>query len=616
MCGIAGVIGREAATDTAEVVRSMTTALARRGPDGEGLHQWGAAVIAHRRLSIYDLSSAGSQPMISPDGLVGVTFNGAVYNFPDLRRELEPHFQFRSRTDTEVLLHGYVHWGIEALVKRLRGMFAFGIWDQRTRELHLVRDRLGVKPLVYAQRSDGSIAFASTVRALRHAAETPELSETAVLEFLEFGFVPDSQAIYRRMAKVPPGTILTWANGSVNIRRYWSLPEPGSGPAISFDEAVEETERLVLEATQLRLFADVPVGSLLSGGIDSALVCWAAAKSGADITAYTVGIPGDEADETSGARVAARAIGIRHELLPMTAGDAPGPSDLVHAYGEPFAVGSALGMIGVSRLVRTMAKCLLTGDGGDDVFLGYPEHLYFARAQSLAGWMPPGATAAWKVAGGLLPDSGNVRRLRNFVSYAVGGLPAVAAARDGLPFYQRHGLLGDRLAGLGLERRSRAWDAVSARNLMKEFLNYDQVTRFTGEYLPKVDGATMFHALEARAPFLDQELWNFAAGLPVELRLHAGQAKAILRRLAEKHLGPEVARAPKRGFSVPVQTWLAREWAPQVREVFADSLLEREGWIRTRPTAPLLGQPGTVAPVQLWRLYVLEQWLRHERSAA
>jgi asparagine synthase (glutamine-hydrolysing) len=240
---------------------------------------------------------AGHQPMISPDGNISVVFNGAVYNFLTLRKELESrNYSFKSQTDTEVLLHGYREWGIEGLVAKIEGMFAFALWDKREKTLHLVRDRLGVKPLAFAVKN-GEIAFASTVRALKSAGYAGNLNEQGILEYLEFGFLTDHNSIYRGIEKLPAATILTWREGKIKTSTYWDLSNE-KDEQISFEDAVAETEKLFLEAVEKRLQADVPIGALLSGGIDSTLVCWAIAKLGGDVTAFTVGVPNDQWDES------------------------------------------------------------------------------------------------------------------------------------------------------------------------------------------------------------------------------------------------------------------------------------------------------------------------------
>ncbi|MFL6213171.1 MAG: asparagine synthase (glutamine-hydrolyzing) [Blastocatellia bacterium] len=616
MCGIAGYIGNVDEATRRLAVQAMTDAIERRGPDGAGLESWPDATLGHRRLAIIDLSEAGHQPMLTEDRRLGVVFNGEIYNFHELRRELiERGCRFRSLTDTEALLHGYREWGLDAMVARLRGMFAFALWDDERRKLFLVRDRLGVKPLVYI--ADGqSLAFASTARALKDAGLTGDLNPQAIAEYLEFGFITDDRAVYRNVIKVPAAGIVEWADGRVTTRCYWQPPEVNPSLRISFDEAVEETERIFVESVRLRLHADVPVGALLSGGVDSSLVCWATAKLGADVAAYTVGTPGDVWDESEDARATAQQLGVRHHVLEMSAGDAPDVDELVSAFGEPFACASALGMLGVSRVVSSSAKVLLTGDGGDDVFLGYPEHRHFWMAQRLAGALPGFSTNVWQRCRDGLPQRGVMRRARSFMDYVTGGLGAVTQARDGWPVYQRNGLLGERLRDVRIPQREIAWSQASARRVLTDFLRYDLGTRFTGEYLPKVDGATMHHSIEARSPFLDYRLWEFAASLPFELRLKGGTLKAILRELARRRLGERVATGRKRGFGIPVQRWIAGKWRERVAASLRDGLLEREGWIRGDAAVAQLERAARVgwSPNQLWYLFVLESWLRRERN--
>ncbi len=617
MCGIAGVAGAEDQGRAELIVRRMLKAEARRGPDGEGVQTWPGAVLGHRRLSIFDLSEAGRQPMLSGDGAVGVVFNGAIYNFRDLRRELEQRGRrFRSQTDTEVLVHGYLEWGIDELVARLRGMFAFGLWDALQERLWLVRDRLGVKPLIFSL-DEKVIAFASTVPALASGGFGHEIDDLAVAEFLEFGFVSDDRSIYREAAKLAAGSILEWSRGTARVREYWRAPVAPSRLSIGFEEAVEETERLFLAAVERRLAADVPVGALLSGGVDSSLVCWGISKLGADITAYTVGTPGSETDETADAVATATSLKIRHRVLPLSASDNALLDDLTAAYGEPFASGSALGMLRVSQAIRESATVVLTGDGGDDVFLGYPWLRLYLRTQGAARLIPELVARAWRAARSLIPAWGPARRVRSLVNFVTGGLGAVVEARPGLPALAHRGILGDRLRLLAIPERSIPESIESARNLLGEYLEYAQRHHFVGEFLPKVDGGAMYHALEARAPFLDQELWEFAASLPFEIRLRNGELKAVLREIARRRIGDRIARGRKRGFGVPVEQWLAGRWNVEATALFEDSMLERAGYIHGEAARRELvrARERGVAPPPLWHLVVLERWLRR-RSAA
>jgi asparagine synthase (glutamine-hydrolysing) len=616
MCGIAGLAGFRDRDEARRRVRQMLSTLTRRGPDGEGLELWDGAALGHRRLSIFDLSDAGRQPMLSPDASVGIVFNGAIYNFRELRVELEAqNYQFKSHTDTEVLIHGYDAWGLDRLLEKIRGMFAFALWDDRRRTLFLVRDRLGVKPLLYSIQN-GQIAFASTARALRAGGFADQIDDLAIADYLEFGYVTDDRSIYRGVSKVAAATIVEWSDGKIQTREYWRPPVPTKNHP-SFAEAVQETARLFVRAVERRLFADVPVGSLLSGGVDSSLVCWAIAHLGGDVTAFTVGTPGDPADETADATETATRLGIRHQVLELSGDSEPNIDELVSAYGEPFACASALGMLRVSKAVRGSATVLLTGDGGDDVFLGYPEHRHLLLAQRLARSLPGFVASGWRGNRDRIPQVGSLKRLSSFLNYSTGGLGAVACAHDGLPSYERYGMLGERLAGVSVAQRNIEWSKESGRNVLAEFLEYDRGNRFVGEYMTKVDGATMFHSLEARSPFLDQDLWEYAAGLSFELRLQGGRLKSVLRELARQKLGERVSRGRKRGFTIPVQRWLVGRWRKALTELLQTSILDREGWINSRATLDRLAAAAEKgwAPNQLWYIFVLESWLRHEQSS-
>jgi asparagine synthase (glutamine-hydrolysing) len=616
MCGIAGLIGEPDRRTARARVACMTGALARRGPDGEGIEVWGNAALGHRRLAIFDLSEAGRQPMLSPDADVGVVFNGAIYNFLDLRRDLQTRgHKFKRNTDTEVLINGYLEWGLDGLVSKLKGMFAFALWDDRSQSLFLVRDRLGVKPLLYSTRNN-RVAFASTARALKVGGFAGEIDDKAVMEYLEFGYVTDDRSIYEGVQKVPAATIVEWRDGVSNSRMYWSPRDASDAAGITFEEAVEETQALFLSAVEKRLQADVPVGALLSGGVDSSLVCWAISRLGGDIKAFTIGTPGDEWDETADARATAERLKISHRVLELSADDAPNLSEMVKAYAEPFACASALGMLRVSRAVRSEATVLLTGDGGDDLFLGYEGHRHFWLAEKTARALPSTAARGLATLSRHLPDAGLLRRAKSFIEYATGGVGAIANRHDGLPAYERAGLLGERLVGATVAARALPRSSESARRLLTDFLDYDRRTRFVGEYLTKVDGSTMYYSLEARSPFLDQDLWEFASGLSFDLRLRRGRLKAILREIAARNIGERVARGRKRGFGIPVQRWLAGRWADSVKEALANSILASEGWIQAdRALAELKrAERKGWASNQLWYIFVLESWLRHERA--
>jgi len=610
MCGIAGYVTDGRTETVGATVKAMIDTLSRRGPDSEGISAWPGAVLGHRRLAILDLSDAGHQPMLSDDGRVGLVFNGCIYNFLDLRNDLEKRgHRFQSHCDTEVLLHGYLEWGVDDLVPRLHGMFAFAVWDDRRRALTLVRDRLGVKPLAYCVR-DGEIAFASTVAALRAARFGGGIDPQAVLEFLEFGYVIDPRAIYEGIVKLPPATIMEWTDGQIRQRQYWELPPIDESARITFGEAVEETERLLLEAVRLRLTSDVPIGVLLSGGIDSALVCWALQKLNANIKAFTVSAPDDPSDEGAAAARTAQTLGIEHAIVPM-----PNTSfsldQMTEAFSEPFSCFSAQAMLWVAQSVKQAATVLLTGDGGDDVFLGYPFFANAWLAQRIGRALPGVAYSAWGVARRIIPRHGPAGRLRNVLDYATGGIGAHIRAHNGLPYFERRAILGDRLSGRRLPLRQIEATPEAGRRLLRDVFNYHREIHFTSEFMPKVDGSTMYYAIEARAPFQDQKIWEFAAALPPEVRFHGGALKAVLREIVRRHLGPEIASRGKQGFTVPGERWLADRWSGMLDRLRAETLLERQGWVRRGALDAPLREALTRRwiPVQLWHLLVLEHWL-------
>ena len=610
MCGIAGIVGLTDNETGRLKVGRMVGALARRGPDAEGLAAWPGAVFGHRRLAIFDLSEAGAQPMSTSDRTLSVVFNGAIYNFKSVRAELEKlGCRFRSNSDTEVLLHGYRAWGVEPLVRRLRGMFAFGLWDNSARKLYLVRDRLGVKPLVFACRGN-QLAFASTVAALKGAGYAGAVNDDAMLDILRWGFVREEHSIYRSIQKLPAATILEWSAGDYRQYNYWQQPRPQSATTLSFHDAVGETERRLRDAVAIRLAADVPVAVLLSGGIDSSLICRAVAELGANLTAYTVGVPGDSSDESAAAVRTAKQLGVRHSVLALGDLHMPEIEELLAAYDEPFPSSSALGMLSISRAISSAAKVVLTGDGGDDLFLGYPRHRHLWLAEHITQFLAPKVTKTWNRWGPTF-RVGPLRRAGALMDYATGGIDAFFAKSTDLAGYRAKGLLGPRLSKL---RPLFVNGADPSHGMVDQLAEYERNGRFISEYLKKVDGATMHYGLEARAPFLDQELWEFASALPVSLRLHRGELKAILRALARRRIGFGVSARRKRGFRIPAQRWLVSHWRERGEDTFSSSILAQTGWIdRANVIAELrrsaqLGRAGE----ELWNLFVLESWLQRE----
>jgi asparagine synthase (glutamine-hydrolysing) len=373
---------------------------------------------------------------------------------------------------------------------------------------------------------------------------------------------------------------------------------------------------LLIEAVRLRLQADVPIGALLSAGVDSSLVCWALARLNTNVRTYSVGTPGDEADETAEAAKTARRLGIPHEVVDLgDSGDANILDEAVAAYGEPFGCTSALGMLQVSRMIRERAKVVLTGDGGDDVFLGYPFQRRIWTAQRLAQRIPEGAAAIWQR---FRPANGSrtFKRVRNLLDYATGGLGAVTRVHDGLPYFWQRGMLGERLAGRKLAQREIPLSMASARRVLTDVLHYEQTMTFAGEFMTKVDGATMHYSLEARSPLLDHVLWDFAATLPYEVRFHCGQLKAVLRELLRRHVSPELASRAKSGFTIPVGRWLVGRWRAQLEWLRNDPLVERDGWLAKGAATRAIAESEhkQMAPLQLWHVLALERWLRRQNG--
>jgi asparagine synthase (glutamine-hydrolysing) len=611
MCGIAGQTGRNP-EQVKHNVACMSLAIARRGPDSHGEFHWPRTSFAHRRLAILDLSPTGHQPMLSADGLTGVVFNGCIYNWRELRAELEAlGYNFVSRCDTEVLVHGYRAWGIDMLARRLRGMFAIGIWDETTQALHLLRDRMGVKPLCFALNPDG-LAFASSVAALQATGLYRNISAEAVLAFLEYGYVPDHLCIYQGIEKLHAAEILTWQQGKIHRRYYWNLPGPEAAPGkMSFEDAVSETERIFVEAVRLRLDADVPVAALLSGGIDSALVCWGLREANANLRTYTISTEGDPSNEATQAAETARILGLHHELIPLPPHADLDFDDLHRAYSEPFAISSAFGMMRLSRVIKPSATVLLTGDGGDDIFLGYDFHKNFHLASRIANALPAPLARGLGSFAPALSQFESIRRPMRLIDYATGGLGAVIQAHIGLPVLEQAGALGPRLASLQLPERSTPRSLNSARHLVEDVLEYDRRHQFTGEFMTKVDAACADYAVEGRSPFLDHALWDFAARLPVGIRLQGGVLKAILRTIVSRRIGPSIASRPKLGFTVSVSSWLAGPLRHYLDELTPSSPIVSDGWTDWKGLEQLRRQglaAGRIAE-PLYRLVVLNQWL-------
>lgn len=601
MCGIAGFIDLEGQLRGGELesaARGMADALIHRGPDSDGIWRDDEAGIAFgfRRLAILDVSEAGSQPMVSVNGRYVIVYNGESYNFRDLRRELEEGgATFRGESDTEVLLEGFARWGVRATVKRLIGMFAFALWDKAERRLWLGRDRLGIKPL-YWGLVDGLFLFGSELKALRaKSGWQPRLNRDALASFARFNYVPPPQTIYKDIHKLEAGTLLSFHPGlAPESMRYWDMAEIAARPRreISDADAIAEAEALLSEAVSMRLISDVPLGALLSGGVDSSLVV-ALMQQASDRPVKTFTIGFDEAgfDESVHARAVAEHLGTDHTEVTLSAERA---CDLVPRladwYDEPFADSSALPTRLVSEVARRHVTVALSGDGGDEGFIGYNRYQaadsLWQRTRALpgplrrlaAGGIRAVPMESWDAMAKLLPAS---RRpgLPGDKLYKLAGMLRAESPDDAYRGLVSHWSDPEALVPGGQEQTAAVWEAARAIPDFAERMAFlDTMTYLPGDILHKVDRASMSISLEARVPLLDHRVIEFAWSLPRHMRMRDGQGKWLLRQVLYNHVPRDIIERPKAGFAVPVGAWLRgplRDWA---EDLLDEKRLREEGW--------------------------------------
>ncbi len=618
MCGIAGRVNFSRSTPVSrELVERMTDALAHRGPDGRGCFVAEGAGLGHRRLSIIDLAT-GDQPLANEDQTIWTVFNGEIYNFADLREELTAHgHQFRTQSDTEVIVHAYEQWG-DGAVERLRGMFAFAVWDLRRRRLLLARDRLGIKPLHYAL-VPGGLVFGSEIKALLEDGDVPrDWSADALDAYLALQYVPTPRTIFKAIWKLPPAHLLTLENGAVAVRRYWTLEFPGDGERAREDEYLERLEALVDESVKLRLISDVPLGAFLSGGIDSSTVLASMVKTcGSRVQALSVGFDEQAFNELEYARQVGDHLDADvHERI-VHADVADLMPTLAWHFDEPFADSSAVPTYYVSAAARERVTVALSGDGGDELWAGYARHRVERWELAARGWLGPlGARLAGRVGGRLPLALRGIRSLRH-----LGLSPAEACALKhayGLFEHDRGGLYSrdfaiatedaDPFAGF-----RRTYASCSSADPLDRALCVDVHTYLVDDILTKVDRMSMAVGLEARVPLLDHRLVEFAATVPTGLKLAHGRSKHLLRRLIERRLPPAIVNRPKQGFAVPVDTWLRTSLLPMMHDLLLDGRLRTRGIFETREVARLV-QEHTAGRRshghRLWSLMMLELWFR------
>ncbi|MGD9615216.1 MAG: asparagine synthase (glutamine-hydrolyzing) [Alphaproteobacteria bacterium] len=640
MCGIAGLWeqrGRMAPDALAAIAAAMTDTLVHRGPDAGDvwLDPQAGLALGHRRLSIIDLSPAGAQPMVSSCGRFVLSYNGEVYNADELRSELEAAGRrFRGHSDTEAIVEGAAVWGVEATVKRLIGMFAMALWDRRERVLYLVRDRLGIKPLYWAE-FDGRVLFGSELKALRvDRSWTPELDREALLALLRFGYIPAPDTIYSGVYKLPPGTILQASTGARPVvAPYWSLQDIArQGQNARFSggeaEAAEALDALLRDAVRRRMVADVPLGAFLSGGIDSStVVALMQAQSARPVRTFSIGFHEHEYNEGENAAAVARHLGTEHTELyaePRHALDVI--PQLADMYDEPFADSSQLPTYLVSKMTRAHVTVALSGDGGDELFAGYTR--YFRgqgvwraidaaprplRALAAGGiWaLPP---SAWSALGTVIPEPRRPAQFGDKMHKLAGVL---AGEPEASAFYRQIVSLWADPASVvkGARERPGLLDDARIKSLVPDFIErmqyLDTLTYLPDDILTKVDRASMAVALEARVPLLDHRVVAFSWSLPPAMKAGSGIGKRLLRSVLHRYVPRELVDRPKMGFAVPLDRWLRCELRGWAESLLDRHRLEQDGIldptaIRRRWSEHLAGKRNWQA--SLWAVLMFQAW--------
>ncbi|HEY9080173.1 asparagine synthase (glutamine-hydrolyzing) [Magnetovibrio sp.] len=635
MCGISGLL-TQTAVDLEGLAVAMSDSMDHRGPDDQGVWSDRDAGIAlsHRRLSIIDCSPAGHQPMASASGRFVISYNGEIYNFADIAKDLHAAgHSVKGGSDTAVLLEACAAWGVEATLERCIGMFAFALWDRDTRTLTLARDRLGIKPLYWAH-VDGTYLFASELKALRATKLVDErIDRDALAGYLRHAYVPAPQTIFKDVFKLPPGHTLTVrADDEAELRPYWDLRAiarhgfntPFSG---TYDEALTELERHLSDAVAKRMVADVPLGAFLSGGVDSStVVALMQAASSRPVKSFSIGFHDKTFDESAHAKAVADHLGTDHTELFVTPQDAlDAVVELPRWYDEPFADSSQIPTLLLSRLTRQHVTVALSGDGGDEVFAGYNRHFWASRiwnnAERIPGFartmaaglitaVPP---SAWDSLAKAVPVSGIPPQLGDKLHKVAN----ILGADDIDGVYRR--LVSqwqDPSSALlnAHERQGVLWDETTAHDrpdAIGRMQMLDMLTYLPDDILTKVDRASMAASLEARVPLLDHRVVEFAWTLPRDFMVRDGRGKAILRDVLYRHVPRELIERPKMGFGVPLADWLRgdlREWA---EDLLSAERLNADGYfnvavVRNLWADHLSGKRN--AQHALWAVLMFQAW--------
>lgn len=644
MCGITGFISRGGSRPEAQAdLQRMTRVLAHRGPDSEGYWQSpdGRVNLGHRRLAIIDLTHAGHQPMLTPDGSRVISYNGEIYNFPELREELvKQGVTFRGSSDTEVLLEALVRWGVELALKRLNGMFAFAYWDQRERKLWLARDRFGEKPLYYSWQK-GMFFFGSELKALaQHPAFVREIDRSILPTYLRFNYVPWPNCIFKDVCKLAPGHYLE-ADLSGEVREskpYWRLHDmvegrelDGRAPETS--SLIDDLDQLLSKAVRQRMLSDVPLGAFLSGGVDSSVVVALMQKqSSRPVKTFTIGFWETNYNEAADAANVAKHLGTEHHEYYISSRECVDViARLPEIYDEPYADSSQIPTTLVSQFTRKHVTVALSGDGGDEMFGGYNRYIWSRRIWPLLNSFPPGlrkiardmayrlSPTQWDVVfsalNPMLPRKFQVRgagdKLHKLAN-AVGARDTDALYRSFVSQWQNPAQIISNV-----QERHSLLDAPEAcppgLDFVEKMMYLDQLTYLPSDILCKVDRATMSASLEARVPFLDNEVARFAWSLPVLTKLHRGNSKWPLRQVLKRYVPEKLFERPKAGFGIPVGDWLReplRDWA---EDLLSRANLEDGGWlnakaVRNNWAEHLSGRRNLVH--QLWSVLMFLSWKR------
>jgi asparagine synthase (glutamine-hydrolysing) len=625
MCGITGFAdanrGREwpdrsEAVETERVrLRRMCRAIRHRGPDDEGMHLEPGVALGMRRLAIVDLAT-GRQPIHNEDASTWVVFNGEIYNYPELRRELEARgHTFYTASDTETIVHAYDEWG-EGAFGRLRGMFGIALWDRRNDLLLLARDRVGIKPLHYAIAS-GRLYFGSEIKAiLASGALEPEIDLHALDHYLSFLYTPRDRSIFSGVHKLPPGHYLRWRNGRAEVRQYWQLPAREVTPS-SEGEAVESVRAVLEDAVRSHLMSEVPLGAFLSGGIDSSLVVGLMARaSSRAVRTFSIGFDDPRYDELEHARAVARHFAADHHEFVVRPDALAIVDDLIAHFDEPFGDSSAIPTWYVSELARRHVTVVLSGDGGDELFGGYERYLPHPRIAAFDRWAVPGSRAIASLVWPWLPHGTKGKNFLRTVARDERGryLDQIGYFR---PDERQSLFTADvrRLTGAAASERSlaRHFARLSGLPWHAQMMHFDFETYLPEDILTKVDRMSMAHSIESRVPLLDNKVVELASRLPASLKIRAGRRKHVLKEAAARLLPRDILDRPKRGFEVPVGVW----FRGGLRELFSDVLLSsrarQRGYFEPAFVDRLVREHVTGRrehTLRLWSLVVFELWHR------